>query len=454
MDFAFFTLLNIILLLRPEELFPGIAGLRLYLVTITLTTLIAFPKVLPRLSFDYLRFNPIAFCVLGLIVTGFLSLAIRGFRFVEAFDFLGEFTRVVLYFFLFISIIDTPQRLRSFLFSIICITSISTSIAIGDFLGYWDFENIEHVEQWNDAPDATFDPDDAGEEYFQALEEERAQYQDKIRRMVSTGIFNDPNDLGILLVFAMVCTLYLAYSSHDWFIRLLSLAPLSLFFYGILLTGSRGALLSLFAAFGGIFYSWFGLKKAGPIAVGFVVCVLALIGGRQGSIGGGGTTHERIMLWAYGLGDLFREPIYIMTGLGIGHMVKEHLLVCHNSFVQGYVETGILGGGLFCMVYFLAFRLSDLAGRDHPERWAREARPFMMAIVVGYGAGCYSVTRNYVLSSYLALGIATVYTNLAAPIPPYQYQVTREACIKFMGLAILGLVLIKYSTQLLGQAGL
>ena len=44
MKFALFLLLNAVLLLRPEELFPEIAGLRLYLLVIVPCTLLSLPR--------------------------------------------------------------------------------------------------------------------------------------------------------------------------------------------------------------------------------------------------------------------------------------------------------------------------------------------------------------------------------------------------------------------------
>ena len=46
MNFAFFVLLNAVLLIRPEELVPDIAGLRLYLIALVLCTLTTLPRLL------------------------------------------------------------------------------------------------------------------------------------------------------------------------------------------------------------------------------------------------------------------------------------------------------------------------------------------------------------------------------------------------------------------------
>ena len=63
MDFALFIVLNAVLLIRPEDFFPELAGLRLYLVTISLNVLVALPKILRQLHPEELARRPITACV-------------------------------------------------------------------------------------------------------------------------------------------------------------------------------------------------------------------------------------------------------------------------------------------------------------------------------------------------------------------------------------------------------
>ena len=78
MDFALFVFLNFLLLVRPEDLYPPIAGFRLYLVTIVVCTVTALPALQRTLSRETLRTQPIAVCVVGMLGATFLSFAFRG----------------------------------------------------------------------------------------------------------------------------------------------------------------------------------------------------------------------------------------------------------------------------------------------------------------------------------------------------------------------------------------
>ena len=64
MNFLLFLLLNAILLIRPEELFPDIAGLRLYLIAVVLCTALSLQRLQELLSLESLRNRPVAVCVL------------------------------------------------------------------------------------------------------------------------------------------------------------------------------------------------------------------------------------------------------------------------------------------------------------------------------------------------------------------------------------------------------
>jgi hypothetical protein len=185
------------------------------------------------------------------------------------------------------------------------------------------------------------------------------------------------------------------------------------------------------------------------------VGALALIGGRQANIGGGGTAHERLMYWAGGLSELFASPLYIPVGLGPGWFVDDSGQVAHNSFIQAYVEMGLLGGGAFLAAFYLSARITHRLGRGvEAPRWVLEARPFAFAVLVGYGMGCYSLTRNFVVPTYLALGIVSVLLDRAAAGLPEKFHVSRRWFIWLAIFSVCGLVLMKFMTQGLGAAGI
>lgn len=285
MDFALFIVLNAVLLIRPEELYPEIAGLRLYLIVILLSLLAALPKLVRQLSLDELKRRPITVCVLGLLGAATLSLLAHG-RFDEVEEFIPEFAKVIAYYLLLVAVVDSPRRFNVFLgFQVVFIGVVAT-------LGVLQYHEMIDIEAIRPIIDRRVDKETG--EYIENL------------RLVSSGLFNDPNDLCLILVFGSLCCLYQAATTSKWLLKGVWLLPIGLFVYALLLTQSRGGLLGLLAGLAALIYSKFGWKRALPVILVGVPAVIFGIGGRQGEITGD-TAHERLMLWADGLGELLGQ---------------------------------------------------------------------------------------------------------------------------------------------------
>lgn len=433
MDFASFILLNALLFIRPEDLFPEIAGLRLYLITIVICTVASLHGLQYVLSVDALHLRPVALCVLGMLLSTILSFIFRG-MIDTGYDFSTEFAKVILYYFLLIALVNSPERLRAFLASLAMFIGATMVISLMNHHGIYEFRGLEPVMQW------AYDPETGSERM--------------ISRLVSCGLFHDPNDLCVILAFGMVLCVGLAFTAHGPIPKLFWLIPVIPFFYTCTLTHSRGGLLALFAGIAAYGYGRYGLKKSIPALIVVIPAILLAASGRQASIGSSDTAHERLMMWAYGLGDLFNMPFHIVTGLAPGHYIKEYGLLAHNSFINAYVELGVLGGGFFFAAFFYAFRMIYISYRrpDAPD-WAKAIGPFILAAIATYGMGCYSLSRNFHLPTYTALGLATAFASLAQPMPPPDFRVTKQWWKWFAVTAVAGLVLLKYSTQLLGRLG-
>src|SRR6185437_16643502 len=136
---ALFIILNGVLLIRPEELEPEIAGLRLYLIVIVLNVLFALPRLLKTIRLSELIASPICTCVFGFFAAGIVSQLARG-QIGLAFDFAGEFGKVVLYYLLLISVVGTPARLRNLLGWIVAFVVILLALAV---LQYHEFIDCE-----------------------------------------------------------------------------------------------------------------------------------------------------------------------------------------------------------------------------------------------------------------------------------------------------------------------
>src|SRR5262249_13958162 len=187
MSFALFLLLNAVLLIRPEDFLPEIAGARLYLILIVLNVVAVFPKIRNQLRPSELAKRPITVCVLGLLVAATISHLVRG-RFDLAVDFVPEFAKVVVYYLLLIAVIDSPVRLRMFLGFIVPLVVVVGGLGVLQMHDVIDYEALRPVKQ------ESFDPE-LGISVF-------------LPRMCGPGVFNDPNDICMVLTLGTICALY------------------------------------------------------------------------------------------------------------------------------------------------------------------------------------------------------------------------------------------------------
>ena len=116
--------------------------------------------------------------------------------------------------------------------------------------------------------------------------------------------------------------------------------------------------------------------------------------------------------------------VYLAAGLGIA-------LVSRGIYTK-LTRRPFLSPWLFAIAAVLAWH----AATD-PKGPGLAA--FLFAAVVGYAAGAMSLSRTYVIPTYLVLALATAYLNVADRDPPHWYRVHGR--------------LLKYAA-LLGVAGL
>jgi len=433
MNFALFLLLNVVLLIRPEELFPDGPGLHLYLIVIVLCVATSLPSLLAVLSPASLRKRPIAVCILLFYAFTFVSQFAHGQISNALFEFGPELGKVVLYYFLLISVVNTETRFRVFIAALVVLICSLTAIALAHHYDVVHFPTIlPCVENVLDPATGELTP---------------------LSRLVSSGIFHDPNDLCLMLGLGIVCCMYCSGTTR-WGVvgAIVWLVPIPLFIYALLETHSRGGLLGVLAGAGAYLYSRYGGAKALPFVFAAAVGAIALVGGRQASIAGTGTGHQRVMAWAEGFTQFYRHPVYIPIGLGNDWFRDETGNVAHNSFVEAYVDFGLFGGGAFLAAFYLGARVLERFGRGiEAPRWAIAARHFGFAALIGYAVGCYSLTRNFVIPTYLVLGLVSVLFEQSRL--PKRYQVDGRWFVWFGIFSSCGLILITLATQILGRAG-
>lgn len=408
--FGLFLLLNVILLVRPQEMWKGLAGLQLYFVVMAATLLACWPVMLPKLSWVELKRNPITVCVLALVPITALA-ALWQSRMDQFVEYAVEYAKIALYYLVLVAVVDTPERLKKLCLAMGAIIAVIAAIAVLDLHG---FIHLDAITRLTDA--------DTDKETGAIV---------RITRLQSVGIFQDPNDLAQILAVGVVLCVYGVERAGSILVRLMWLGAMGVMLYAVYKTQSRGGLLCLVAAMGMLFVARFGVKKA--IIVGGIAMplMLAMYAGRQTDLSTmGGSAQTRVQLWSDALQAVRHFPVF---GIGPGNMYESSGQVAHNSFLHAFAELGFVGGWLLLTAYWVAIR-DVLRVRNRKilvlDEDLRRLTPALAAALVGYLAGMMSLTRNYVTPTYLMLGLACVYISLVQTEP----VVPRER----MGMRLLG----------------
>ncbi|MDB5349294.1 MAG: hypothetical protein JWN86_541 [Planctomycetota bacterium] len=396
MRFALFILLNATLFIRPAEIVPSLEGLQIYYVMILACLIVYLPGILDQFSAASLTRQPISLFVLGLLATVGLSQLAR-LDMGECVRSSLDFVKIVAYYLVLVACLDTPARLRAFLTWMVVIIVGLTVVAL---LHYHEVILVASIQ---DVLDSEVDA--------------KTSQQFSLKRLASTGIYGDPNDLCLILLVGMVISLFRFNQPDLGLLRFVWVGPLVLFGYALSLTHSRGGFLGLLAGVTTLLWARFGIKKMIPLAALALPIIFVLFAGRQTKLSASEDTgQDRVQLWSRGL-ELFREsPVF---GIGSGRYADEAGLVAHNTYINTFTELGILGGSFFLGACYFAFHSIHGLGqfRDHvPDTELRRLRPYLLAMLATYGAGMISLSRGYVIPTYMMLGLSTAYLQVVGSV--------------------------------------
>ncbi len=181
-------------------------------------------------------------------------------------------------------------------------------------------------------------------------------------RIRGSGIFNDPNDLGLALVMALpVAFGYVLEANRSFLVRLAGLASGFLLLVAIYYTNSRGSFLGA-----GVVVTLYTIRRWGIIrgVVPTLILGAALLAFAPSRVVGGSesdleSTELRIEAWFEGIQMFKASPL---VGIGYANFQEYYApLVAHNSYIHVMAEQGLLGLIGFLGVVLLSLRWASFS---------------------------------------------------------------------------------------------
>ena len=393
--FGFFLLATAVLLVRPADSIPALYNEPIYYFVISACLCLSIPRLLGQFK-PQSRARPITQLIFAYWVCIILSHLVRG----SLWDIRTggvAFLKLFVYYLLILSWADSPPRLRQFM---LCLCACSLAQTIVGWLQYdaWiNLPTLRSIEQITNV--GSGDPS-------------------TVRRLCGIGIFDDPNDLCVLLVVSMaLCIGFIGYRKigrlrFGWFL------PLGFAAYTIALTRSRSGFLSLLGSIGTLLWARYGRGRAVLVGAVLLPVLFLAFAGRQTHVdlySRDDTFQTRLDYWSDSL-ELFKtSPIF---GVGPNQQMELSGHVAHNSFIQSFAEVGFVGGACFLGAFVMAIRAVYRTNiRDADPELAR-LQPVFLAIVVGYAIGLMALSRDYAATTYLVLGLTAAYINLTPRARP------------------------------------
>lgn len=230
--------------------------------------------------------------------------------------------------------------------------------------------------------------------------------QIKIPRIRWYGLFNDPNDLGLLLII-IIPFLVNMLMQRRFVVPLISL---SLVIPALYYTNSRGSMLAGAVAICSYFLIRYRSKKGFMLGLVLIVPLLLLGPSRMGDMSGKEeSAYGRIESWYQGYQMFKSNPLF---GVGMGSYTDYHELTAHNSFVLIMAELGFLGLFFFTgLIYYPLTRLrSVLFSKETDVALSTDdlgAISSVFASFVGVLASIFFISRAYVLIPFLLIALST-----------------------------------------------
>lgn len=281
-------------------------------------------------------------------------------------------------------------------------------------------------------------------------------------RIQYVGIFNDPNDLGMLFVMCLPMALYLSGRGGLMGMRrLFWLVVAGLLLYGIFLTDSRGTLLALVALLGVYVWQKKGVFTAGVLGAGALMVLMMLPSRLQDMEVSEASAMGRVDSWYEGLQMFISRPI---LGIGADGYSDLYRLTAHNSFVLVLAETGIVGFTIWLAFVGYGFRMMlavmrlregvpDAGGDAAALRDWQQDRAITLTLLMSLGAffvAAFFLSRSYVVILYLLAALVVGhYTRMQQLYPQLPRFSLMNDAIRWPLWSVIGVIALYITVKVL-----
>ena len=314
-----------------------------------------------------------------------------------AFDYLG----INLFLFLLAILnVDSLRRVRitaRFLVIIAVVLAVQGAVAVhlGLFREHFVFSREATVSEGDD------------EEDDQPRREDEAVYGDRGLRIKALGYLNDPNDLAQFLVAMLPLAFALRREGEAGLNLLRAWIPAAIIAYGVYLSRSRGAILTLGALV------FIAVQRRMHRLFAFALGSLAALSVFTISVLGTGTeldmsASDRIYAWHAGFQMLRESPIW---GVGFGNFGEGHELLAHNCFIHCAAELGLVGYFLWLSIIVVTLANSTLLARllDPDDEFDADMVRWLGAVqqgLVAFLIAGFFLSRAYSFILFLLVGLS------------------------------------------------